>query len=169
MIKSATIRFSRRILFHGVRKLRDTGIVWRVCSIIPEDGNKANLRNVPYWDTRTITAHIIFLINGASVARAWQLVLYILVYASSLNSGKQWRSNCWSVPVKNCWKVTGRAGHYYVCILVFKKYKIRRRDGKEWFMQTTWFPPCYMKKNFAQRGARTHDPEIKSLMLYRLS
>ena len=25
------------------------------------------------------------------------------------------------------------------------------------------------KKYFAQRGARTHDPEIKSLMLYRLS
>ena len=25
------------------------------------------------------------------------------------------------------------------------------------------------KKLFAQRGARTHDPEIKSLMLYRLS
>ena len=25
------------------------------------------------------------------------------------------------------------------------------------------------KKKFAQRGARTHDPEIKSLMLYRLS
>ena len=25
------------------------------------------------------------------------------------------------------------------------------------------------KKCFAQRGARTHDPEIKSLMLYRLS
>ena len=25
------------------------------------------------------------------------------------------------------------------------------------------------KKNIAQRGARTHDPEIKSLMLYRLS
>ena len=25
------------------------------------------------------------------------------------------------------------------------------------------------KKDFAQRGARTHDPEIKSLMLYRLS
>ena len=24
-------------------------------------------------------------------------------------------------------------------------------------------------KNYAQRGARTHDPEIKSLMLYRLS
>ncbi len=24
-------------------------------------------------------------------------------------------------------------------------------------------------KKFAQRGARTHDPEIKSLMLYRLS
>ncbi len=24
-------------------------------------------------------------------------------------------------------------------------------------------------KMFAQRGARTHDPEIKSLMLYRLS
>ena len=24
-------------------------------------------------------------------------------------------------------------------------------------------------KNIAQRGARTHDPEIKSLMLYRLS
>lgn len=26
-----------------------------------------------------------------------------------------------------------------------------------------------MGKNSAQRGARTHDPEIKSLMLYRLS
>ena len=26
-----------------------------------------------------------------------------------------------------------------------------------------------MQKHFAQRGARTHDPEIKSLMLYRLS
>ena len=26
-----------------------------------------------------------------------------------------------------------------------------------------------IKKDFAQRGARTHDPEIKSLMLYRLS
>ena len=25
------------------------------------------------------------------------------------------------------------------------------------------------QNNFAQRGARTHDPEIKSLMLYRLS
>ena len=25
------------------------------------------------------------------------------------------------------------------------------------------------KKSFAQRGARTHDPEIKSLVLYRLS
>ena len=25
------------------------------------------------------------------------------------------------------------------------------------------------KKTCAQRGARTHDPEIKSLMLYRLS
>jgi hypothetical protein len=25
------------------------------------------------------------------------------------------------------------------------------------------------KKKVAQRGARTHDPEIKSLMLYRLS
>ena len=25
------------------------------------------------------------------------------------------------------------------------------------------------KKKIAQRGARTHDPEIKSLMLYRLS
>ena len=25
------------------------------------------------------------------------------------------------------------------------------------------------KKRIAQRGARTHDPEIKSLMLYRLS
>ena len=25
------------------------------------------------------------------------------------------------------------------------------------------------EKSFAQRGARTHDPEIKSLMLYRLS
>ena len=25
------------------------------------------------------------------------------------------------------------------------------------------------EKNYAQRGARTHDPEIKSLMLYRLS
>lgn len=25
------------------------------------------------------------------------------------------------------------------------------------------------KSNVAQRGARTHDPEIKSLMLYRLS
>ena len=25
------------------------------------------------------------------------------------------------------------------------------------------------KKMLAQRGARTHDPEIKSLMLYRLS
>ena len=25
------------------------------------------------------------------------------------------------------------------------------------------------KKKLAQRGARTHDPEIKSLMLYRLS
>jgi hypothetical protein len=24
-------------------------------------------------------------------------------------------------------------------------------------------------KKYAQRGARTHDPEIKSLMLYRLS
>ena len=24
-------------------------------------------------------------------------------------------------------------------------------------------------KTYAQRGARTHDPEIKSLMLYRLS
>ena len=28
--------------------------------------------------------------------------------------------------------------------------------------------PC-LKKMCAQRGARTHDPEIKSLMLYRLS
>ena len=27
----------------------------------------------------------------------------------------------------------------------------------------------YHDKMFAQRGARTHDPEIKSLMLYRLS
>ena len=26
-----------------------------------------------------------------------------------------------------------------------------------------------LKKVIAQRGARTHDPEIKSLMLYRLS
>ena len=26
-----------------------------------------------------------------------------------------------------------------------------------------------LEKNYAQRGARTHDPEIKSLMLYRLS
>src|SRR4029434_4044639 len=26
-----------------------------------------------------------------------------------------------------------------------------------------------MRKYYAQRGARTHDPEIKSLMLYRLS
>lgn len=26
-----------------------------------------------------------------------------------------------------------------------------------------------IKKRFAQRGARTHDPEIKSLVLYRLS
>ena len=25
------------------------------------------------------------------------------------------------------------------------------------------------EKDYAQRGARTHDPEIKSLMLYRLS
>ena len=25
------------------------------------------------------------------------------------------------------------------------------------------------RKNIAQRGARTHDPEIKSLVLYRLS
>ena len=27
----------------------------------------------------------------------------------------------------------------------------------------------YKIKIYAQRGARTHDPEIKSLMLYRLS
>jgi len=26
-----------------------------------------------------------------------------------------------------------------------------------------------MENIYAQRGARTHDPEIKSLMLYRLS
>ena len=26
-----------------------------------------------------------------------------------------------------------------------------------------------LNKTLAQRGARTHDPEIKSLMLYRLS
>ena len=26
-----------------------------------------------------------------------------------------------------------------------------------------------VEKKYAQRGARTHDPEIKSLMLYRLS
>ena len=29
--------------------------------------------------------------------------------------------------------------------------------------------PMFEKKVCAQRGARTHDPEIKSLMLYRLS
>ena len=28
---------------------------------------------------------------------------------------------------------------------------------------------CPKKRLVAQRGARTHDPEIKSLMLYRLS
>ena len=36
-----------------------------------------------------------------------------------------------------------------------------------------WADPKNMKlkngENVAQRGARTHDPEIKSLMLYRLS
>lgn len=30
-------------------------------------------------------------------------------------------------------------------------------------------PQLLLDKSYAQRGARTHDPEIKSLMLYRLS
>ena len=35
----------------------------------------------------------------------------------------------------------------------------------------TLTPPSALRENkvSAQRGARTHDPEIKSLMLYRLS
>ena len=32
----------------------------------------------------------------------------------------------------------------------------------------TWLI-SYLKKYVAQGGARTHDPEIKSLMIYRLS
>ena len=34
---------------------------------------------------------------------------------------------------------------------------------------TRYFVVVEKQKYFAQRGARTHDPEIKSLMLYRLS
>ena len=35
--------------------------------------------------------------------------------------------------------------------------------------QSGWLVMREEKKMVAQRGARTHDPEIKSLMLYRLS
>ena len=35
--------------------------------------------------------------------------------------------------------------------------------------QASFKPNKKEKKTCAQRGARTHDPEIKSLMLYRLS
>ena len=41
-------------------------------------------------------------------------------------------------------------------------------EVSESFLQTHPMKPETWK-NFAQRGARTHDPEIKSLMLYRLS
>ena len=56
--------------------------------------------------------------------------------------------------------------------------------GPWWFLEALGFqcsvakvtqtvfeiPPLYyLHKSFAQRGARTHDPQIKSLMLYRLS
>ena len=37
------------------------------------------------------------------------------------------------------------------------------------FLLLTFRTKVKAQKQFAQRGARTHDPEIKSLMLYRLS
>ena len=58
-----------------------------------------------------------------------------------------------------------------------KKENIRKKNSKTkiWldlsrksnFSRKIWM--AKNQKNIAQRGARTHDPEIKSLMLYRLS
>ena len=38
-----------------------------------------------------------------------------------------------------------------------------------WLDSGKWFRSMVGKMYFTQRGAQTHDPEIKSLMLYRLS
>ncbi len=47
--------------------------------------------------------------------------------------------------------------------LVKRKLQAKQNEKKK------TSPDPQMKNTFAQRGARTHDPEIKSLMLYRLS
>ena len=41
-------------------------------------------------------------------------------------------------------------------------------ESQTWKKISFW-RPVRDEKKIAQRGARTHDPEIKSLMLYRLS
>ena len=51
-----------------------------------------------------------------------------------------------------------------VCVLVFVSKNLFKR-----FENNSYTSLMITKKKFAQRGARTHDPEIKSLMLYRLS
>ena len=48
----------------------------------------------------------------------------------------------------------------FVHLLIFSMQMHRRSIGRLGPLQNN---------RFAQRGARTHDPEIKSLMLYRLS
>jgi hypothetical protein len=45
--------------------------------------------------------------------------------------------------------------------------KLNRNEGHVLVLADPDFNVC--KTIVAQRGARTHDPEIKSLMLYRLS
>jgi hypothetical protein len=100
------------------------------CSLIPEDGNKANLRNVPYLrytDSKSAHRHF-FLVNGTCIARECLLVLYILVYARSLNirQAVKGQNGERSLPEGTAERLvegdgTSLAGHYCVCISVLKK------------------------------------------------
>ena len=49
------------------------------------------------------------------------------------------------------------------------KYNIEKEDEIKITHQSINYTKIPPTKSCAQRGARTHDPEIKSLMLYRLS
>ena len=51
-----------------------------------------------------------------------------------------------------------------------EKYNCNKKDISNDLINYLYKNLTYeIKKTFAQRGARTHDPEIKSLVLYRLS
>ena len=58
----------------------------------------------------------------------------------------------------------------YVCTLCLQQGSFKS-EIYSWEQKTNPREPRIQigGKNYAQRGARTHDPEIKSLMLYRLS